>query len=391
MRVHIFLALLVTFVAGSAFGQATMTGSGDWASTGNWTSGNIGDNVTETVTINNNINPTVNNGTSLTVGTTTLTNNNTVTINSGGTLNVGDAAHANNLITTNNNTTITVAGTLIVWGDLQVNNNVVWNITGTVIIKGNVVMNNNADLNVTGGGTLQVGGNFTGGNNTVISVPSGTISVSGAVNVGNGSTLSGCSGCMQAGGGCTGPSGFCSTSVLPITLVAFEGKVTGTTITLDWTTVSELNFDKFVVERSHGAVNFAEIGSVTGHGTTTETNEYSFEDQTPENGVNYYRLRSVDFDGKFENSKIIRVEFTSSAERLRLYPNPVTNGVFSVITNFTRGEGDKVFIYNNVGMLVGETAVDSREITIGKSFNTGMYTLFYVSGSDRYAVRFVVK
>jgi len=390
MRVPLFLALLISSV-GSVFAQADMTTSGDWVTTANWTSGNIGDNVTETVTINNNINPTVNNGTNLTVGTTTLTNNNTLTVNSGGTLNVGDVGHANSLITTNNNTTINVAGTLIVWGDLQVNNNVIWNITGTVIIKGSVIMANNADLNVTGGGTLQVGGSFTGGNNTTITVPSGTISISGAISVGNGSTLSGCTGCVQAGGGCTGPSGFCTNGALPITLISFEGKATGSTVTLDWSTASELNFDKFVIERSASATSFTEIGSVPGHGNSNQLNEYSFEDDMPSTGANYYRLRSVDFDGKFENSKIIKVEFNASADKIRLYPNPVTDGTFSVRTSFARQEGDKVMIYNNVGMLVGETEVGAKEINIGKIFTTGLYTLFYVSGSQKYAVRFVVK
>ena len=390
MKSHFSATFAAFLVAGSVFGQATMTSSGDWAATGNWTGSNIGDNVTETVTIDNNINPTVNTGTNLTVGTTTLTNNNTVTINSGGTLNIGDASHPNSLITTNNNTVITVSGTLIVWGSLQVNNNVVWNITGTVIIKGNVTMANNSALNVTGG-TMQVGGNFTGGNNTAITVPSGSITVSGTVDVGNGSTLSGCSSCFQTGSGCTGPSTFCSNSILPITLVSFEGKTTGSTITLEWSTATELNFEKFVVERSGSGEDFTEIGTVAGHGTSNQGIDYSFEDEMPATGKNYYRLRSVDFDGKFENSRIIRVEFNASAEKLRLYPNPVTNGVFNVATNFTRQEGDKILIYNNVGMLVGEGPVESSDVTIGKSFNTGMYTLFYVSGSARYAVRFVVK
>ncbi|HEX8060240.1 MAG TPA: hypothetical protein VF473_04855 [Cyclobacteriaceae bacterium] len=367
-----------------------MTTSGVWTNTANWVSGNIGDNVTETVTIDNNVNPTLNSPTNLYVGTVTLTNNNTLTVSSGATLNIGDATHTNNLITTNNNTTMTIAGTLVVWGDLQVNNNVVWNITGSVIIKGSIIMNNNAALNVTGG-TLQVGGNFTAGQNATISVPSGSISVSGSMNVGSGSTLSGCTGCTSVGGGCTGPSSFCSNSALPITLLSFEGKTTGPTITLDWSTASELNFDKFVIEKSGALETFAEIGSVAGHGNSNVLNEYSFEDELPAAGMNYYRLRSVDFDGKSENSKVIRVEFKGNADHVRLYPNPVTDGTFAVKTSFAKQEGDKVMVYNNVGVLVGESLVSTMDVTLGKTFTTGLYTLFYVTGGMRYPVRFVVK
>jgi len=389
MRFNLPLNFLLILIAGAVYGQATMTTSGNWTTTSNWTSGNIGDVVTETVTINNNVNPTLTSPTNLTVGSTTFNNNNTLTINSGATLNIGDATHANSLTSTNG-TTLTIDGTLIVWGDLVVNNNLTWNISGTVIIKGNVTLNNGAGIDVTGG-TLQVSGNFTGGNNTSISLPSGSISIGGNLSVGNGSSASVCTGCMSTGGSCSGPSGFCSSGVLPITLVSFEGKATGTTITLDWTTASELNFDKFVVERSADALNFTEIGTVPGHGTSNEENDYSFEDNMPATGSNYYRLHSVDYDGNFENSKVIRVQSNGSAEKIRLFPNPVTDGVFSVTTSFARQEGDKVMIYNNVGMLVGETSVDSKEITIGKTFTTGLYTLFYVSSTERYALRFVVK
>ena len=266
----------------------------------------------------------------------------------------------------------------------------VWNITGTVIIKGNVVLNNNANLNVTGG-TLSVGGNFTGGNNTNVSVPSGSITVGGTVDVGNGSNLSGCAGCFHSGGSCTGPASFCSNSVLPITLLTFEGKVTGSAITLDWTTATELNFDHFVVERSGTGHTFSEMGSVAGHGTSHEPNDYTFNDEMPLAGSNYYRLRSVDFNGTFANSSIIKVEFSGAAERIKLYPNPVTNGTFSVTTNFSRQDGDRIVIYNNVGVMIGERAVDLDEIVVREGLGAGLYTLCYLSGNERYMVRFVVK
>jgi hypothetical protein len=385
-----FLAfLLAMVVSGSVFAQAVMTTSGNWATAGNWTAGNIGNVVTETVTINNGVNPTVFSGSNLTVGATSLVQNNTLTINSGGTLNIGDATHANG-ITTNNNANITVAGTLVIWGDLQVNNNIVWNITGTVIIKGNVVLNNNANLNVTGG-TLSVGGNFTGGNNTNVSVPSGSITVGGTVDVGNGSNLSGCAGCFHSGGSCTGPASFCSNSVLPITLLTFEGKAFGSVITLEWTTATELNFDRFVVERSGGGHTFSEIGSVAGHGTGNELNDYSFNDEMPLEGSNYYRLRSLDLNGGFVNSSVVKVDLTEAAERIKLYPNPVTNGTFSVMTNFARQDGDRIVIYNNVGETIGERDVDLGEIVVREALGSGMYTLCYLSASQRYMVRFVVK
>jgi hypothetical protein len=387
MRSLIVVAFLV--VSGNCLAQASMTTSGNWATATNWSGSNIGDLVTETVNISNNVSPTVFNGSNFTVGATTLANNNTLTVNSGGTLNIGDASHASSL-TTNNNANITVDGTLIIWGSLVVNNNIVWNITGTVIIKGDVQLSNNANLNVTGG-NLQVGGNFTGGNNTNISVPSGSISVSGSVNVSNGSNLSGCTGCFQAGGGCSGPSSFCSNGALPITLATFEGRLSDKGVVLEWTTLSELNFDRFDVENSSTGKEFTKIGSVQGHGTTNISHDYSFEDTMPFDGVNYYRLKSVDLDGAFELSKIVAVSFTSD-DKILVSPNPADGNAVRLFVGVVPGSSDRIVIYNNVGIAITEANNIRRGImTLDKQLEPGIYMLSYSGETKSTTIRFSVK
>src|SRR5688572_6339724 len=84
--------LIFLIIAWNCLGQVSMTTSGDWATASNWSGSNRGDLVTEAVAITNNTNPTINNGSSFTVGATTLNNNNTLNINSGGTLNVGNSS-----------------------------------------------------------------------------------------------------------------------------------------------------------------------------------------------------------------------------------------------------------------------------------------------------------
>src|SRR5690606_13413729 len=172
---------------------ASMTSSGNWNDASKWSGGNIGNDVTETVTLNNNVNGTVLNGSSYEVGNTTLAQNNTLTVNSGGTLNIGNASNSRKL-TTNNNAKISVAGTLIIWGDLEVKNNLDWTISGTVIIKGSVKLATNSNINVSG--NLIIDGDFTGNNNNNVNV-SGSITVGGNINVGNGSNLNGCNKCFK--------------------------------------------------------------------------------------------------------------------------------------------------------------------------------------------------
>jgi hypothetical protein len=389
MRHFLSLLFLLLLVEGKVFGQVSMTTSGDWATASNWSSNNIGDVVTENATFSNGINPIVNSPGNFTVGDMGFGNNNTLTIKSGASLNIGDVTHAKSL-TSGNGTTVTVDGTLTIWGDLNVNNNMIWNITGSVIIKGNVIMGNGAGLTVTGG-NLKISGNFTGGNNTTVSVPSGSITVGGSVDTGNGSTLTGCAGCFQKGGSCTGPSTFCTNSVLPITLLSFKGKSNGSIVTLEWTAAIEGRFDRFVVERLTNNGSFSEIGSVVGDGNTSLTS-YSFEDQTPVIGSNFYRLRSVDYDGLSQSSGIVEVEISGEVgDKVTLYPNPVIGGAFDIITNFEQKDGDRLMIYNSVGFLVGQTPVAAGGVKFGDSMPAGVYTLWYVSAEKRSIVRFVVR
>lgn len=384
--VRIFLIALLLSCGSKVLAQATMSTSGNWATASNWSGSNIGDLVTETVTISNNINPTVFSGSNFTVGNTTLSNNNTLNVNSGGILNIGNSTTARSL-TTNNNANITVAGRLEIWGNLVVNNNIVWNITGTVIIHGNVQLSNNANLNVNGG-TLQIGGNFNATNNTNISVPSGSITVGGSVNVGGGSNLNGCAGCFRVGGSCSGPPSFCSSNVLPVTIVNFKAEPAGFMVTLTWNTVTEINFEKFVIERSDSGSDFEAVGTVDGHGNSNTLIKYEFTDPAPSNGVYYYRLKSVDYDGSFTFSDVVRAD-VNAVESIAIFPNPVDE-IINIKTNFNPGHGDVIKIYNNVGLLVTEKSVSgSDDLELVVSLPGGIYVIHYVRNHSTKILRFI--
>ncbi|WP_333819058.1 hypothetical protein [Ohtaekwangia sp.] len=323
------IALLMVFqmLACFAFAQATMTNSGNWATAGNWSGNNIGDVVTETVDISNTVNPTINNGSSYTVGSTTLSNNNTLTINSGGTLNIGNSTTAATL-TTNNNANMVINGTLIIWGDVNVNNNIHWNITGTVIIKGNLIMSNNANI-VVAAGTVTVSGNFTSGGNTNVTVSSGGVAIGGNVNVGTHSNLSACASCFTRVGTCTGPASFCGNTTLPIKLVEFAGEAVAAGNNIHWVTSMERNFDYFELERADKDLVFETIATIKGKGGLDVTTSYQFVDTAPLVGNNYYRLKSVDLDGSFEYSDVIVAELTGNSD-VKIYPTLVSDGSFSV-------------------------------------------------------------
>ena len=116
-------------------------------------------------------------------------------------------------------------------------------------------------------------------------------------------------------------------TALPVELLNFEVAKVGDVSELSWLTASETNNDFFAIERSVDGVNFEEIGTVDGNGTTTSTSYYSFTDQSPVEGVNYYRLRQVDYDGSYEYSDIKWVEFSGSEGAISVFPNPFKNEI----------------------------------------------------------------
>jgi hypothetical protein len=111
---------------------------------------------------------------------------------------------------------------------------------------------------------------------------------------------------------------------LPVELVEFKGTSLETSIQLEWQTASEINSDHFELQRMNSDKSFTTIGFVKGAGTTTQARYYQFEDKSPYSGRNYYRLKSVDFDGSFDYSETISVNFTGNTPvfQFSFYPNP---------------------------------------------------------------------
>lgn len=115
----------------------------------------------------------------------------------------------------------------------------------------------------------------------------------------------------------------CPDSPLPVELGSFEGTKGKTNINLRWVTLSEVNNSHFELERSNDGIRFEMIGKIEGKGNTLETSVYDFVDEQPSNGINYYQLKQVDFDGQYEYSNVISIEMDFEKSELNISPNPV--------------------------------------------------------------------
>ena len=103
---------------------------------------------------------------------------------------------------------------------------------------------------------------------------------------------------------------FLNGCTLPVTLLDFSAKTIGKQIAINWQTSTELNTANFIIQRSTDGSTFTDIGTVKAIGSGA--NSYSFTDKTPTNGINYYRLKSVDKDGSLSFSKIVSASLTTN-------------------------------------------------------------------------------
>ncbi len=124
---------------------------------------------------------------------------------------------------------------------------------------------------------------------------------------------------------CTNNGIYLFTGELPVELISFTAAVVSGSVTLNWSTASELNNHGFEIEKSFDKTNWAIIGFRAGKGTTSETQDYTYSDDISEISTQklYYRLKQIDFSGNFEYSKIVEVEIAPVEFSLsQNYPNP---------------------------------------------------------------------
>lgn len=170
------------------------------------------------------------------------------------------------------------------------------------------------------------------------------------------------------GGGKDGGSG-----PLPVTWLSFNGKRNVNEVALTWKTGSEINNSHFEIERMiDGETGFINVGLQTGKGTINQISTYGFKDVLPAatNGkAVYYRLKQVDYNGKFEYSNIIILRYNNDIPVVSVYPNP-GNKTLNIEVGSLEKENLSVQVFNQNGAKVFE----SKLVNTINSFNMEKYS-----------------
>ncbi len=182
---------------------------------------------------------------------------------------------------------------------------------------------------------------------------------------------------------------------LPVELIKFTAKINADRVTVNWETASELNNDYFEVQRFTNFEQIETLGRVDGKGTTPQANSYQFVDTTPIGGKSYYRLKQVDYDGKYEYSEVVYVNFDDKRV-VTIFPNPGNGDEVSINMGSYKGLCS-ISIFDALGSRVGSFFMDITSgsnpqiIKFDTPLPTGMYFLHLKSNVGITTRKWLVK
>jgi hypothetical protein len=166
-------------------------------------------------------------------------------------------------------------------------------------------------------------------------------------------------------------------NALPVELVYFHGKLLSQGVVLEWQTASELNNDFFEIEVSTDGENYTTLANIEGQGSSTSVTNYDYVDRYPSTGLNYYRLRQVDFNGDFTFSNIISVMNDAPAKLFfSAYPQPASSHLTLQLMAIDDTSIMNLVIYNMNGKVIRSISIDpkTKQLPVDISaFTNGLY------------------
>jgi hypothetical protein len=172
---------------------------------------------------------------------------------------------------------------------------------------------------------------------------------------------------------------------LPVELIKFEANCAQSSVMINWSTASEQNAEKFIIEKSRDLINWQRVAEKSAAGNSNYLIDYSQIDISPLAGTSYYQLRQIDFNGDENKFGPISVSCNSIEDSYVLYPNPTT-GSFNVEISNTEQETINCAVLDLSGKVVYEvTHAVNQETTLlhfdDLQLQKGSY-IFQISGGN---------
>lgn len=159
---------------------------------------------------------------------------------------------------------------------------------------------------------------------------------------------------------------------LPVSLLQFTAyKVSNRQAALKWKVYEERNANSYQVERSPDGKLFDHIGTVaaTGH------QEYSFIDDLPGKGMNYYRLKMIDGNMDAVYSPVRQLLFDKDRDMITIAPNPASHEL-AINVHHEEWIGQEAKVYDMTGNLMTSIVLSGMQTNVSvSSWPQGLYLL----------------
>jgi len=166
-------------------------------------------------------------------------------------------------------------------------------------------------------------------------------------------------------------------------LGSFSADMKDENVFINWDLNNVNDVMGFELYKSTDGSDWDMIGYVEGE--ETEDNTFSFVDETPNWGINFYRIKSINMDGDYGFLKTTKIvfEYTTGAEIGDFFPNPATNGVANLNINIPDGGEATVYIHDSMGKLITTSTqiIESGADTISFNLNDLSYGIYYAKVS----------
>ena len=177
---------------------------------------------------------------------------------------------------------------------------------------------------------------------------------------------------------------FKSVLPLPARFAAINANLVSNLVKVNWTSDVEVNTFTYAIEKSTNGVDFKEIGKIF----ASNSRNYSWIDPTPSNGINYYRIKSLDNNGTYNYSAVVKV-LRQTKTGISVFPNPVLDRKMNVqLDGFESGKYT-LNVYNINGQSILSTSINmensslAQTITLPNSTKAGIYQLELTNGANR--------
>lgn len=179
-------------------------------------------------------------------------------------------------------------------------------------------------------------------------------------------------------------------TILPVKLFSFSGTALGKINRLNWQTATEKNTSAFIIERATANLQFMPIGKIPATQTSNTIQEYTFTDGAPLSD-NYYRLKIIDADGRFNYSNTIKIAGGIAMRNFAVFPNPAVNYITvqhpaasKAIITLTGMDGKTITVL--------QPAANAVQSTLNvNGLAKGIYQIIWSNGSNHYSQSVMVK